>query len=189
MASKYIQKFPIPDGFPEVLHDLSKEILRYQPENIIEFCALYFKCLQEGKELDYQKKGKSIPCDFKNVIPGTKSSERKVPVDKSNYIEAIEKSKNISNLKSEDDKADPYVSPAKVVNKTEMGTQANVQAQLSDNINTNSNESEHSNEMEVKDNAVSHHDKGKSKNSTTSEGIRQISSQYVNDLMGSIPEK
>ncbi len=184
MASKYIQKFPIPDGFPEILHDLSKEILRYQPENIVEFCALYFKCLQEGKELDYQKKGKSIPCDFKNVIPGTKTSERKVPVDKSNFIEAIEKSKNISNLKNEDDKVDPYVSPAKVVNKTEMGTQANVK--INENLNTNTNESEQSID---KDNAVVHHDKAQSKNSTTSEGIRQISSQYVQDLMGQLPDK
>jgi hypothetical protein len=69
MASKYIQKFPIPDGFPEIIHDLSKEILRNQPEDIVEFCALYFKCLQEGIVLDYSKRGKNIPCDFKTVVP------------------------------------------------------------------------------------------------------------------------
>lgn len=103
MASKYIQKFPIPDKFPEILHDLSKEILRYQPQNIIEFCALYFKCLQEGKELDYKNQGPNIPCDFKNVIPGQKTSERAVPEDKSNYDEAIEKAKklNIKNIDNE----------------------------------------------------------------------------------------
>jgi hypothetical protein len=74
MASKYIQKFPIPDGFPEILHDLSKEILRNQPEDIIEFSYLYFKCLQEGTVLDYPRKGKNIPCDFKTGVP--KISER-----------------------------------------------------------------------------------------------------------------
>jgi hypothetical protein len=69
MASKYIQKFPVPQNFPEILHDLSKEILRNQPEDIIEFCAMYFKCAQEGIILDYPRKGKNIPCDFKPTIP------------------------------------------------------------------------------------------------------------------------
>lgn len=69
MASKYIQKFPVPQNFPEILHDLSKEILRNQPEDIIEFSAMYFKCAQEGLVLDYPKKGKNIPCDFKPTVP------------------------------------------------------------------------------------------------------------------------
>lgn len=28
MASKYIQKYPIPEGFAEVLHDFTREVLR-----------------------------------------------------------------------------------------------------------------------------------------------------------------
>jgi hypothetical protein len=35
MASKYLQKFPIPAGFQEILSDFTKEILRDQPNNII----------------------------------------------------------------------------------------------------------------------------------------------------------
>lgn len=101
MASKYIQKFPIPNGFPEILNDFSKEILRYQPENIIEFSALYFKCLQEGKELDYQKKGQNIPCDFKNVVPGTRSSEREKIKDLSNFEVAKDKGKLLNLQTSE----------------------------------------------------------------------------------------
>ena len=98
MASKYIQKFPIPNDFPNILHDLAKEILRYQPDDIIEFSALYFKCLQEGKELDYPKKGSNIPCDFKNVTPGVKSDKvRSKPEDKSNLMEAVNKASNLSN--------------------------------------------------------------------------------------------
>jgi hypothetical protein len=78
MASKYIQKFPVPENFPEILHDLSKEILRNQPEDIIEFCALYFKCLQEGIVLDYPKRGQNIPCDFKTGVPKlTKATDKK----------------------------------------------------------------------------------------------------------------
>ena len=45
MASKYLQKFPVPEGFPEVLHDFAREILRDQPEDIISYASLYFECL------------------------------------------------------------------------------------------------------------------------------------------------
>lgn len=47
MASKYLQKYPVPQGFPEILHDFAKEILRDQPENIKEFGWQYFKALEE----------------------------------------------------------------------------------------------------------------------------------------------
>lgn len=109
MASKYIQKFPIPEGFNDILHDLAKEVLRYQPEDIIEFCASYFKCLQEGKELDYSRKGTNIPCDFKNVIPGIRSdNERTKPIDKSNLETAAFKANTIGKLNNSNDKEDPY---------------------------------------------------------------------------------
>ena len=102
MASKYIQKFPIPQDFPNILRDLAKEVLRYQPEDIVEFSALYFKCLQEGKELDYTKKGTNIPCDFKNVIPGNQSENVRVrPLDKSNIDAAINKAHQLSGQTNE----------------------------------------------------------------------------------------
>jgi len=69
MASKYIQKFPIPNQFAEILNDLTREILRNQPQDIIEFSAQYFKCLQDGTVLDYTKKGVNIPNDFKVSVP------------------------------------------------------------------------------------------------------------------------
>ncbi len=47
MASKYLQKFPVPNGFPQVLHDFAKEILRDQPKDIIEYGYMYFKALEE----------------------------------------------------------------------------------------------------------------------------------------------
>lgn len=72
MASKYIQMFPIPEGFPEILNDLAKEVIRNQPEDIIDFAAMYFTCLQQGTILDYPRKGKNIPCDFKTSIPTLK---------------------------------------------------------------------------------------------------------------------
>lgn len=47
MASKYLQKYPVPQGFPDVLHDFAREVLRDQPENIYEFGYLYFKAMEE----------------------------------------------------------------------------------------------------------------------------------------------
>lgn len=50
MASKYLQKYPIPAGFQEVLADFTREVLRDQPENIIEYAAKYFEGLESGKK-------------------------------------------------------------------------------------------------------------------------------------------
>ena len=47
MASKYIQKFPIPGSFPDILHYFVREVLRDQPENIYEYGAAYFTALDE----------------------------------------------------------------------------------------------------------------------------------------------
>ena len=42
MASKYIQKYPIPQDFPALLKQFTREILRDQPTNIIEYSTQYF---------------------------------------------------------------------------------------------------------------------------------------------------
>ncbi len=47
MASKYLQKYPVPQGFPDILHDFAKEVLRDQPDNLTEYGWLYFKALEE----------------------------------------------------------------------------------------------------------------------------------------------
>ena len=47
MASKYLQKFPVPESFPDILHDFAREVLRDQPENIYEYGFEYFKCKEE----------------------------------------------------------------------------------------------------------------------------------------------
>jgi hypothetical protein len=56
MASKYIQKFPIPGQFPDVLHDFVREVLRDQPENIYEYGAAYFTALDEVSSNPYGTK-------------------------------------------------------------------------------------------------------------------------------------
>ena len=47
MASKYLQKYPIPGDFPQLLHDFTKEVLRDQPDDIFEYGYQYFKALEE----------------------------------------------------------------------------------------------------------------------------------------------
>lgn len=47
MASKYRKKFSLPEGFYPILEAYSREVLRDQPLDIIEFSYLYFKALEE----------------------------------------------------------------------------------------------------------------------------------------------
>ena len=53
MASKYLQKYPIPSGFQSVLSDFTREVLRDQPANIVEYGAKYFSMLEQGKKLEF----------------------------------------------------------------------------------------------------------------------------------------
>lgn len=87
MASKYLQKFPIPEGFPEVLHDLSREILREQPRDIVAFCAKYFRCKADGVAFDWEDDNPRAPkpVDYprvKNAMrsPESSSSDKERPV-------------------------------------------------------------------------------------------------------------
>ena len=45
MASKFIAKYPVPEEFPDILHDFAREVLRDQPDDIYEYGAEYFKAL------------------------------------------------------------------------------------------------------------------------------------------------
>jgi hypothetical protein len=49
MASKYRKKFSLPENFYPILEEYSREVLRDQPQDIIEFSYLYFKSLEEGQ--------------------------------------------------------------------------------------------------------------------------------------------
>ena len=47
MASKYRKKFELPEGFYNILEDYTREVLRDQPIDILEYSYLYFKALDE----------------------------------------------------------------------------------------------------------------------------------------------
>lgn len=46
MASRYLDSIPLPAELPSVLDKLIKAVLRDQPHNIVEYCALYFEAMQ-----------------------------------------------------------------------------------------------------------------------------------------------
>mmetsp|Transcript_129324 Transcript_129324/g.374493 ORF Transcript_129324/g.374493 Transcript_129324/m.374493 type:complete len:423 (-) Transcript_129324:186-1454(-) len=52
MASKFAKQFQIPPEFPDILKDFTREVLRNQPEDIVEFAAKYFDCLANGLPAD-----------------------------------------------------------------------------------------------------------------------------------------
>ena len=43
MASKFLRKYTVPPGFPDILSELTTEILRDQPEDIMSYCMYYFE--------------------------------------------------------------------------------------------------------------------------------------------------
>jgi hypothetical protein len=43
MAGKYVQEFKVPEGFPEILRDFTRELLRDQPKEIEKYGFDYFK--------------------------------------------------------------------------------------------------------------------------------------------------
>ena len=69
MSSKYIKKYSIPQGFRSLLSEFTKEILRNQPKDIVDFAVEYFKCFQQGLILDYHQRSKNIQSNFKTAIP------------------------------------------------------------------------------------------------------------------------
>ena len=65
MASKYIKKFKVPNGFENILSDFAKEILRNQPKDILQFGIEYFKGLETNTKIDYKNKGENRPENYK----------------------------------------------------------------------------------------------------------------------------
>lgn len=107
MSSKYIKKYTIPVGFQELLSEFTKEILRNQPQDIIDFGIEYFRCLQERIVLDYQKRGNNLPCDFKPSIPKIPDNVKIMAVERpeSSHSKQSKKSnKQVTEQKQEGEK-------------------------------------------------------------------------------------
>ena len=116
MSSKYIKKYSIPPGFQSLLSEFTKEILRNQPKDIVDFAVEYFKCLQQGLILDYPHRGQNIPCDFKPAVPkippslknqtnyDVYSKEEVKPQERKEEKEIIKSEENVEEIKKEEKK-------------------------------------------------------------------------------------
>jgi hypothetical protein len=116
MSSKYIKKYSIPPGFQSLLSEFTKEILRNQPKDIVDFAVEYFKCLQQGLILDYPHRGQNIPCDFKPAVPkippslknqtnyDVYSKEEIKPQERKEEKEIIKSEENVEEIKKEEKK-------------------------------------------------------------------------------------
>lgn len=69
MSSKLANKFPIPENFPEILHDYSREVVRYRPKDILDFSIQYFYFLDKSLPFHYTEGGSSqIPSVYNETL-------------------------------------------------------------------------------------------------------------------------
>ena len=116
MSSKYIKKYSIPPGFQSLLSEFTKEILRNQPKDIVDFAVEQFKFLQQGLILDYPHRGQNIPCDFKPAVPkippslknqtnyDVYSKEEVKPQERKEEKEIIKSEEKVEEIKKEEKK-------------------------------------------------------------------------------------
>ena len=78
MSSKYSNKYPIPEKFPEILHDFSREVLRYMPKDILDFAVQYFYSLETSTPLNFiEGASKDIPKAVEEKVPSEKKGTTK----------------------------------------------------------------------------------------------------------------
>ena len=70
----YNNKYPIPEGFHDILHDFIKEIIRAQPNDIFDFGIQYFSKLELGQEPNKQKANSMIYPSGETSTINTKSN-------------------------------------------------------------------------------------------------------------------
>ena len=90
MSSRFSNKYPIPEKFPEILHDFAREVVRYQPKDILDFSIQYFYYLENGLSLNYTPGGsKNIPKSlFEKQKPNRENLTTPNSVVKTNFSTA-----------------------------------------------------------------------------------------------------
>ena len=78
MSSKFSNKYPIPEKFPEILHDFSREVLRYMPKDILDFAIQYFYSLETASPLNYiEGASRNIPRAYDTISEKKKQMKDK----------------------------------------------------------------------------------------------------------------
>ncbi len=75
MSSKFSNKYPIPEKFPEILHDYAREVVRYMPKDILDFSIQYFYSLEQNIPFKYLEGGtKDLP-KFRETTPSLSTNQ------------------------------------------------------------------------------------------------------------------
>ena len=69
MTSKFSKKFPIPEKFPEILHDYAREVVRYMPKDILDFSIQYFYFIEQNINFNYIEGGSNSLPKINNATP------------------------------------------------------------------------------------------------------------------------
>ena len=78
MSSRFSNKYPIPEKFPEILHDFSREVLRYMPKDILDFAVQYFYSLETSTPLNFiEGASKNIPKSVEEPVIFEKKEQLK----------------------------------------------------------------------------------------------------------------
>ena len=99
MTSKNSNQFPIPEGFPEILHDFAKEVVRYKPEDILDFSIQYFYSLENAIPLNF------IPGNSSNIKNEERENLKEINDNnniKNNEENIILESENNNNLNNDE---------------------------------------------------------------------------------------
>ena len=91
MSSKYSNKYIIKEDFHIILNNFTKEIIRYQPKDILDFAIKYFHCLENNIPLQ-----SFIQQDQQNIeliIKEEQNLNQKDTKDKNNELKNVFDSK------------------------------------------------------------------------------------------------
>ena len=128
MSSKFSNKYPIPEKFPEILHDFSREVLRYMPKDILDFSIQYFYSLETNIPLNYTEGGSNkIPKISDTLDIKEKRNDLSTPslTTNQNTQNVFFKQEEKSGKKFEDEKEN--INEIKEVNTSKMNSPLNTE--------------------------------------------------------------
>lgn len=114
MNLKFLGNNPISDEFGTILKNYTKEVIRYQPKDIIDFSYQYFYCLEKNIPL--------IPT-FETQINTEKSSKNIQNMNKKEIIKTINENPDNNNNIISDNKINKNTKTVTPNNNSEIGNE------------------------------------------------------------------
>ena len=108
MTSKFSKKFPIPEKFPEILHDYAREVVRYMPKDILDFSIQYFYSVEQNIKFNYIEGGSNSLPKITNITPSlsTKMNTQNKFNDKDRLLKKDEENDILSDKKEDENEVE-----------------------------------------------------------------------------------